>query len=289
MRQQKKNNAKKKKQTANSPPPAPSELVKSEDSKEKPESIQKDVKNDQGVSAPARVPKQVLNWFRSKEKPAAIWIPVLLSAVSLIIAWTYSRYEKSQWESMQASNEEVRRNRELEYRAYVTVKTVRFVPRTDIPQFGDIIVTEFNSGRTPGTGKIVGTMSILAEPPADNAPLPQPEFQSTIVFAPLVDVNTPVGMFPVRQSTDTPLPASQQRQPERSRPDKAKPQAPVKEEGVNILEGKKIYIYGRIDYTDIFRKTRWTKFCFVNTPGTEAWSFCPTYNATDQQDSMSAH
>jgi hypothetical protein len=45
---------------------------------------------------------------------------------------------------MQASNEEVRRNRELEYRAYVGVKTATLVPQKDSPDFGITILLDID-------------------------------------------------------------------------------------------------------------------------------------------------
>jgi hypothetical protein len=44
-----------------------------------------------------------------------------------------------------------------------------------------------------------------------------------------------------------------------------------------------IYVFGKLDYSDVFRKTHWTEFCFVVDKDLTHAAMCQIYNTTDDE------
>jgi hypothetical protein len=135
--------------------------------------------------------EKVLCWTKKWEALLQVVVPSVLSLLVLVAIIAQAVIYWLQWKSMQDSIAETKHNRQLEYRAYVVVRTVRLTPNVKFPQLGDITVTEFNSGRTPAEGRIQAMLDYRTDSPPEDT---------------------------------------------------------------------------------------------VNTPGTSAWHFCPTYNGTDQEN-----
>lgn len=216
-----------------------------------------------------------LGWANKWSNVLLIVVPSVFSLLVLAAILLQAYIYEKQWTSMQASIEETRRNRELEYRAYVVVKGAGVVPQPNLP-LGRIIVTTFNSGRTPGVGKIKAVLRFLKDSPPEDFPVDITEEQSRIVFAPLVDINTPVSLLPIEQPSPSTSPGTEHG---KVSPSPAPPAAALPADMQPATPDRyEFYVLGYIEYTDIFQKTHWTKFCVYNVPGTDRWTFCPTFN-----------
>jgi hypothetical protein len=228
--------------------------------------------------------EQCWNWLERRSKALQVIVPSIFSLLILAAIIAQAVIYHRQWKSMQSSLRETQRNREIEYRAYVVVRTATFTPSKDMPGLGlgDITVTEFNSGRTPATGKIQAMLDYRVDSPPEDTPirLNPNAVRSQIVFAPTVDVNTFVSVWPMTQ------PPPQVNNSRGSKPPKSSPTpSPVATPAVAVAQKENIYIFGRIDYIDIFGHPHWTKFCLFNIPESQTgWHFCPTYNSTDQEN-----
>jgi|GEM_PF-1407628 len=221
--------------------------------------------------------ERILGWANKWSSILLIVVPGVFNFLVLgaILLQAYI-YEK-QWNSMQASIEETKRNRELEYRAYVVVKGAGVVPQPNLP-LGRIIVTTFNSGRTPGVGKIKAVLRFLKDSPPEDFPVDIAEEQSRIMFAPLVDINTPVSLLPIEQPSPSPSPETGHAKAKTS-PSPAPPTVALPADMQGAAPDRyEFYVFGYIEYIDIFQKTHWTKFCVYNVPGTDRWTYCPTFN-----------
>jgi hypothetical protein len=216
-------------------------------------------------------------WANKWNNVLLIVVPSVFSLLVLAAIWVQAYIYEKQWRSMQASIEETKRNRELEYRAYVVVKGAGVVPQPNLP-LGRIIVTTFNSGRTPGVGKIKAVLRFLRDSPPEDSPVDIAEEQSRIVFGPLVDINTPVSLLPIEQPSPSPLPGTEHTKA-KSSPSPASPAVALPADMQAAPPDRyEFYVFGYIEYTDIFHKTHWTKFCVYNIPGTDRWTYCPTFN-----------
>jgi hypothetical protein len=222
--------------------------------------------------------ERFLEWANKWSNVLLVVVPSVFSFLVLAAILLQAYIYEKQWNSMQASIDETRRNREIEYRAYVVVKSAGIVPQQNLP-LGAITITTFNSGRTPGVGKIKAIFRPLKDSPPEDFPVEINEEQSRIIFAPLVDVSTRVSLIPVEQPNSIPSPSTAQPKPKTS-PPPAPPAAPAIPADMQIAAPDRweYYVFGYIEYTDIFYKTHWTKFCVYNVPGTPHWTYCPTFN-----------
>src|SRR6267154_1849565 len=48
-------------------------------------------------------------------------------------------------------------------------------------------------------------------------------------------------------------------------------------------EAKRVYLYGRTAYSDVFGRPHWTTFCTYLTPEANGMSYCSDYNSSDDQ------
>jgi hypothetical protein len=232
------------------------------------------------IKPPPQVEKQnrrerFLGWASKWSNLLLIVVPgvfnILVLGAILLQAYIYEK----QWLSMQASIEETKRNREIEYRAYVVVKGAGLISSQPNSPLGTVTITTFNSGRTPGVGKIRAVLRILKDSPPEDYPVEIGEPPSRIVFAPLVDINTRVSALPTEPvSSPAPEHGKVKHSPVPAPPAPILP-ADLQPATPDRLE---IYVLGYIEYTDIFSKTHWTKFCVYNVPGSDKWTFCPTFN-----------
>lgn len=215
--------------------------------------------------------EKLLLWTGRWNAVLQLGIPNIFSAlVLLVIFWQSFIYER-QYTSMQKSLCEARSSRKLENRAYVIVKKTAYGQSADVPDWGQFVLTHFNAGRTPAEGRIRSKLERRTESPPETTEvvLPESTLKSHIVFPPEVDLFTPVATLPSDQwITKSGVTAEDLKSLITIAPD------------VKAGQPLKIYVYGQIDYTDIFKDSHWTKFCFVNKPGSKDWSYCETYNST---------
>ncbi|MFN0108589.1 MAG: hypothetical protein ACKVZH_07010 [Blastocatellia bacterium] len=207
------------------------------------------------------VPKGLRSWL-------LVHSQIILSALTLgVLAITlYQTYE-------------TREARRLEYRAYIAVKGVALVPRPDDPQTSDLIVRYTNTGRTPGLNGIIKTNLESRETPLSDNPSYESRdvFRSKLVLSSQIDIQTMIASQTVDNTSNLAASFGKQGSPVNSSlPTKQIPPdvPPVKV----IVQTKKYYVYGLIEYEDIFGQAHWTKFCYVNTPGTKDWINCAGYN-----------
>jgi hypothetical protein len=220
-------------------------------------------------------------WFRHP----AIILSILMLAAIIAQAVIFD----FQWSAMQTAIDESKRTRELEYRAYVAAKGVTFTARPDNPAYGEIRVVTTNSGRTPGIGKMKVNFDQRANPLPEDTVINEPDqVGSKIVFTPSVEYETAVGVMGNKiadllmeaqgnGSTTVKPQSKSQPVPDKLSPAPAVPSLiPPNVRPANAYTGT--YVYGIIEYRDIFEKQHWTKFCFFNAPGTNKWISCPTFN-----------
>lgn len=206
------------------------------------------------------------------------WLMVVFTGLIFVVTCVYSYFSWGQWSSMNKALDETEMNRQLEYRAYVGVKGILFTPRRDNPAWGDLAVIATNSGRTPGlNGRYRFALEHRQTPLPEETILNQPQLPgSKIVFASQVDMSTNIGMVgtglvdviasvpighgPIKPTKPVPVVPTLTPPLERPQP----------------FSG--YYAYGVIEYSDIFAKSHWTKFCYFNAPGTSNWVNCPTFN-----------
>jgi hypothetical protein len=223
-----------------------------------------------------------------QDRPAGqnhAWMKVFAGLILLIIC-LFSFFSWVEWSAMRNALAESRRTQQLESRAYVTAKDASEFPQKDNPAWAKVVVTSLNTGRTPAVH--LQFESILEHRDTavpEETVINQRDWSGkTIVFAPFVEVTTAVGRIETKA-------AGTLRSPSQGR--KTKPTAKQGDETVPAVpgvapagepqatSGSGNYVYGIIEYDDIFRVHHWTKFCFFNLPGTTAWSRCSTFNETD--------
>jgi hypothetical protein len=215
---------------------------------------------------------------------------IVLSTLTLLAIIGQAYIFDKQWDVMQTSIDETRHTRELEYRAYVGAKSVILQTRTDNPAWGDVYVLCINTGRTPGVeGKLRFNIekrdtSLPENYSVNDAQRPG----SKTIYLPNIEVAHVVGAIGTKVADvlasnplDTQLPSNAT-----GNKSKPKTQTSVSEPLIvpnlnpppspNLTSGW--YVFGIIEYKDIFGKPHFTKFCFINTPGTASWSQCTTYN-----------
>lgn len=200
------------------------------------------------------------------------WLSNFLQVVVIIILVFHGYLLNKHWQAMTDSIDETRRNRELEYRAYVAMKSVKLVPRTNNPVIGDVIISIANTGRTPAKiTKVQAQLKDRESPIPDNPVYDAGDgFPSIAVLAPQVDIE--INVAPIATSEADKVLAASNQQADKSKSASTSVPLPI------IVTSKKFYAYGLIEYTDIFGKPHSTKFCVVNTPGTGSWINCSNYN-----------
>jgi len=263
----------------------PEPIQEKNESERKTEDATRTTEQTQGKIEPAS-PRQndkktrrerFLEWANRWSSVLLVVVPSIFSGLVLAAILLQAYIYEKQWRSMQASIDETRRNREIEYRAYVVVKSAGVVPQQNLP-LGAITITTFNSGRTPGVGKIKAIFRPLQDSPPEDFPVDINEQQSRIIFAPLVDVNTRVSLLPIERPNPILSPGTAQPKAKTGPPPAPPALAVPADMQIATPDRWEYYVFGYIEYTDIFNKTHWTKFCVYNVPGSDRWSFCPTFN-----------
>ena len=207
---------------------------------------------------------------QSSQSPIKFWLlrysQIILSALTFAVLI----FTALQWN-------DYRDTRKLEYRAYVAVKGVALVTRPQEPNTSDLIVKYVNTGRTPGLkATIQANLEARETPISDEVSYNSNDvFRSKMVLFPQTDVQTILGSQtdapPIPIPTQTTIPSvTNSHSQKQITPDTP----PVKV----IVQTKKYYAYGIIEYEDVFGHKHWTKFCYLNTPGTREWLNCANYN-----------
>lgn len=208
------------------------------------------------------------------------WLMVIFTGLILFVTAVYSVFSYGQWDSMDRSIGEAQKSRELEYRAYVGAKGAVFTQRADNPAWGDVNLIILNSGRTPiREGKMRRVFERRDAPPPENT-LINEEINpgSKIVFIPQIEYSHRVGAIPTGLAdvlVRSNVPSPQKRPIEVPAPSPILPSLTPPE---MPDFGPGWYVYGIIDYKDIFDKWHITRFCFYIAPKTASFVQCPTFN-----------
>lgn len=237
-----------------------------------------------GTSVPALVEgaKPEVIYYKPEEDQdipkgrATRWLYYRSQIVLSVLTFAVVLFNAVQWR-------ETRNTRELEFRAYVSVKGIDIQRKPNSPGFGQFVIGYINSGRTPAMNVTVLINTNMRENPIpDDVGFATPDSQpSKTVLAPLVDVTTAVGAFPINE----PLPnlGTQMPSPQGGTEAQASPAPPPIQTPIPFIsqDRKEYYVYGKIEYDDIFGNHHKTKFCLINTPFTTGFRSCSNYNTFD--------
>ena len=155
---------------------------------------------------------------------------------------------------MQGTLAEMRTSRELENRAWIGMKSMEF---QNVPDGVDLVASYENSGNTPAKVTVVYEARNLSEPPADDIP-----------YTPIAHSGSVLALFPKTQYSG--LVAHFKGMP--VIPDPKTPD-------------DQFYIFGSLDYDDIFGHHHRTNFCYRTGKEEEGGKVtaghilvCPTHN-----------
>jgi hypothetical protein len=186
-----------------------------------------------------------------------IILTLLFTAAITIFTGFSTFYSSKQWDGIKQSLEDARETREVENRAYVSVKTASLVTELKPGEPATVTIDYVNKGDTPAlkAGAHV-EMDFLAKRVSE--PLPD-NSATTMVSSGVIHTDGVVG-------SDLSIP-------------------PVSEEVfTQFMEGRLLlYVWGTVRYEDVFGKTHKTQFCFLRRPtgAGKLLDACPTNNTAD--------
>lgn len=184
---------------------------------------------------------------------------------------------------------ETQETRELEFRAYVAAKTALFVARQDNPAYGDVLLLTVNTGRTPAKNATLRrVLEMRDSPPPDSLIFnPSERLGSQLIYVPSLDLQTKVGSLPTGiadqliNQAGKPTSSSNVRASASPSSPNATGSTPSLVPPKSIEFGKGAYLYGIIDYKDIFDASHKTQFCFYLAAGAQDFINCPNFNYSD--------
>jgi hypothetical protein len=195
--------------------------------------------NQAATSQPQIQPAQP----RGKAAWLQTWLPIIFNGLVVLVIISHAFYYKRQWQAMQDSLKETRASRELDNRAWVTVKEA-VVERIGVGQEVIVAVVLTNNGHSPATnvsGKIKPT--ITGTPLSYNKqlmPTDLPAFDASDYAKPQ-DVIGPGTDSTIRWGSGSAL----------------------DEKTLADLTSNKVWLsfYGLVEYKDVFNQPHWTTFC----------------------------
>ena len=176
--------------------------------------------------------------------------PTIGVALLVLLSCAFSFLE---WRSLRNAQEELRKTQQMEARAYVVVKGAAEQPNAGDRKWATVVVTSINTGRTPAlNGQFEYILEHRDTPVPEGTVMNQRDWsEHKTVFPPSLEITKEVGKI-----------------------EKGAGSA-----GAGATSGA--YVYGLIEYDDVFRVHHWTKFCFVQAAGTAEWRRCGTFNAAE--------
>jgi hypothetical protein len=206
-------------------------------------------------------------------------------ALLLLLTCVFSFLSWLEWRSLRNAEEESRRIQQLGARAYVFVKGAAEYPKAGDPKWAAVVVTSINTGRTPAlNGQFEYILEHRDTPVPEETVVNQRDWSGhRIVFPPSLEVTTGVGMIETDAGGNSGGPPKGPRKSPAAAGDAtASSIAGAAPGGVSQPESAGgNYVYGLIEYDDVFKVHHWTKFCFFHAPETAGWSRCSTFNASD--------
>jgi len=184
------------------------------------------------------------------------WLPIVFSGLVVIVIVVQAFIYKKQWDVMReqsnllnASIQEATKTREVENRAYVGIKEITMNATVKSKKDIEIILTIENTGKTPARAS---KLTSVAHGFFRQDRLIPRESLVTQYYAPtqfeLLAGNSHPASIPIKALTD---------------------------EAYKIVANteQRLYIWGRVEYDDVFGKSHWTPFCFVNVSNTDGAFF----------------
>ncbi|HUJ39556.1 MAG TPA: hypothetical protein VLW54_03340 [Candidatus Acidoferrales bacterium] len=158
-----------------------------------------------------------------------------------------------EWRSLRNGQEELRKIEQLQARAYVAVKGAEKHPKPGDAKWAEVTVTSINTGRTPAlNGQFEYILEHRDTPVPEGTVMNQRDWSGhKTVFPPSLEITKDVGMIETGAGSGQAGAASGE------------------------------YVYGLIEYDDVFQVHHWTKFCFVQATGAAEWRRCATFNAAE--------
>jgi hypothetical protein len=196
-------------------------------------------------------------------KTIVIWFVAVPGAFLLIIAAGLEFQELSR---VKPELTEIERR---QLRAYVTLTKIVQIPL--IPEVGkpfEIKVEFMNTGKSPArkvTGHCVNEGIKRGEKPSFNYSTIEPSLLGSMAQ----DVPHFIELFPIG-----------------SRSEPGRKNVPIDADLMQTItsEDYRIYVHGRWDYEDDFKRPHWMTFCYwLTVPFNGHFSVCPYHNETDQE------
>ncbi len=182
----------------------------------------------------------------------------IFNIVLVLVTSTYAYITYEQMKIMNLSLDETKVSRELEYKAYVGIKDCILIKHPDNSSLADLNIKFINTGRTPGLdGKIRVKVEARETPVPEQSDisLKDDAVISKLVLFPQVEYTNKAGTLETNEAHSL-----------------------LTKQPKVIVESRKNYVYGVIEYSDIFNKPHKTRFCYQNIPLTAEWNLCPTFN-----------
>jgi len=174
-------------------------------------------------------PRTLTIWIQS-------WLPIVLNALILIVIMGHAFYFQKQWDAMKTAVTEARISREIDNRAWVTVKGASLQDMA-VGQPLSFGITYTNSGKSPALRARVKLTIEIRDTVTNHVDTFQHEAKEETVIGPGTDANT----FKFAD-------------------------APLDKETIDLFTSgrKKLYLRGTVEYDDIFKKERHhTTFCLL--------------------------
>jgi hypothetical protein len=202
-------------------------------------------------------------------------VTAILTALMVITLIYHGLQFERQWNAMRDSISETKRSRELEYRAYVGVKSVYISPQFSNAAEGKAMIVYSNTGRTPAFNTTIRVDHSMRETPIpEDTSFPAADIQlSKAIMMPLTDMFVDAGVIPIMVVATGPVTT-----PAVPKIIQTEPFPSSSPTATNKMFKGQWYVYGVIEYDDIFGQHHRTKFCSYNVWGQSVFFPCPGYN-----------
>lgn len=181
----------------------------------------------------------------------------------VLITCIYTYFSSKQWEVTQLSLQEAKLTREIENRAYVNIKSGSLVTALKAGEYPSVSLVVENGGHTPARRT---AMRVFVE--SRDASAPEPDPLPGVRFDQL-DPGRPysITIVPPNITLNTTVVGT----------------TAMTEELINAINQRKIrlYVWGVMEYDDVFGRHHKSQFCGAVHPGTVAFDNCAQGNDVD--------
>lgn len=209
---------------------------------------------------PRRPTNSSMSTEEAKYERWQLWVQMTIALVMIITAWVSCRATKATEDAAKATQESVVQSKattQLDQRAWVSNETISGRPELDKPF--RIAIKIKNTGKTFAKKVKVVTVCKTSGGPPDFSAIERREnfdgILSVALLAPNGDAESTVN------------------------PSKG---AKIPQADLDKIEAKphRLFVFGQIDYQDIFGRSHWNKFCYVYA-GEGVWHIYDQHNDAD--------